>query len=66
MPAVDLVIQTQPPQTEEIEFVPNLDVLCESNRCACAASEDSTPRSRRAWTVARAEGTSTGCGRRGR
>jgi len=25
MPAVDLVIQTQPPQTEEIEFVPNLE-----------------------------------------
>jgi hypothetical protein len=40
MPAVDLVIQTQPPETEEIEFVPNLEVLSESDRCACAASDD--------------------------
>ena len=40
MPAVDLVILTQPPETEEIELVPNLEVLSESNRCACAASDD--------------------------
>jgi hypothetical protein len=40
MAAVDLVIQTLPPETEEIEFVPNLEVLSESNRCSCAASDD--------------------------
>lgn len=40
MAAVPLDIEIRPAEPEEIEFVPDLEVLSESNRCACAASDD--------------------------
>lgn len=40
MPAVDVVIQTKPAETEEIELVPDLEVLSELNRCSCSAGDD--------------------------
>ena len=40
MAVVEVVIETRPMEIEEIEIVPDLEVLSESNRCACAASDD--------------------------
>lgn len=40
MPVVDVVIQTQPAETKEIELIPDLEVLSESNRCSCSAGDD--------------------------
>jgi len=40
MVAVPVVIAPMPADGEEIEFVPDLEVLSESNRCSCAASDD--------------------------
>jgi len=40
MTAVPVVIETRPPDDDEIEFVPDLEVLSESDRCSCAASDD--------------------------
>ena len=40
MAAVPVEIEIRPAETEEIEFVPDLEVLSESNRCSCAASDD--------------------------
>ncbi|MEV4649063.1 hypothetical protein [Saccharopolyspora sp. NPDC049357] len=37
-----VLVTLEPPKAEvdEIEFVPDLDVLSESNRCACTSSDD--------------------------
>jgi len=33
-------IEPRPVACDEIEFIEDLDVLSESNRCSCAASDD--------------------------
>lgn len=40
MTAVMVEITTRPVESDEIEFVEDLDTLSESNRCSCAASDD--------------------------
>ncbi|MBB5157647.1 hypothetical protein BJ970_005181 [Saccharopolyspora phatthalungensis] len=40
MPAVLVTLEPPSKEPEEIEFVPNLDVLSESNRCSCTSSDD--------------------------
>lgn len=40
MAAVPIEIETGQVETDEIEYVPDLEVLSESNRCSCAASDD--------------------------
>lgn len=40
MAPVPVQIETKPVESDEIELVPDLEVLSESNRCSCAASDD--------------------------
>jgi hypothetical protein len=37
---VDLVISPRPVESEEIEFIEDLDVLSESAVCSCSAGDD--------------------------
>ncbi|MGH3875206.1 MAG: hypothetical protein ACRDSR_27535 [Pseudonocardiaceae bacterium] len=37
---VDVGIRPLPAQSEEIEFVDDLDVLSESDTCSCSAGDD--------------------------
>jgi hypothetical protein len=40
MSVVPLELTIRPVETEEIELIPDVDALSESNRCSCAASDD--------------------------
>jgi hypothetical protein len=40
MTAVPVEITTQPPPTEDIELVDDLDALVESSKCSCNAGDD--------------------------
>lgn len=40
MAKVPVVIETAAPDNEGVEFIPDLEVLSESDRCSCAASDD--------------------------
>ncbi len=37
---VDVDIRSRPAESDEIEFVVDLDVLSESDRCSCSAGDD--------------------------
>ena len=37
---VDVEIRSRCVESEEIEFVPDLDVLSESDKCSCSAGDD--------------------------
>lgn len=37
---VDVEIRTRPVEPDEIEFIPDLDVLSESDVCSCSTGDD--------------------------
>lgn len=40
MATVAIELQSRPVEADEIEFIEDVEVLSESNRCSCAASDD--------------------------
>ena len=40
MAPVAVVIERRPVDSEEVEFVPDLDALVESTKCSCNAGDD--------------------------
>lgn len=40
MTAIAVEIEFRPPESDELEFVDDLDVLVESSKCSCNAGDD--------------------------
>lgn len=40
MATVAIELQSRPVETDEVEFIEDVEVLSESDRCSCAASDD--------------------------